>query len=251
MIKHIFAIPFTGKTPKSDTQTQEWYDFRADIFIKYTLESLKNQTDKSSLIWLQFRPQEIDNSTTEKIKKALDKSKLEYLMTFNGAIMKEDRAIWHNKDLIERTEKSLKQFKIKEKYVYETNLDSDDMVHKDFVKIIKSKKFKKNGALYCKEGYAYETSGRLADWHNPTANQNYTIMYPTEIFLDAKKHFEYQNGLDSHEQIPKKFDSEEMPKEMYCAIIHGTNVSTIWIHNFRGKEYYYNEEINKILSNFK
>ena len=253
MIKVIFSIPFTGKTPYSDNQTQTWYDFRAGIFEKYTLKSLENQTDKDFLIWLQFRPEEINNPTTKKIDKALKKSKLDYIMTFNGPIMKEDRATWHNQDLIERAEKSLKELepKVKEfNYIYETNLDSDDMVYKDFVKVLKQEPFRERGALYQKDGFIYEISGRLAFWHNPISQQNYTIMYPVDIFLDAKKHFEYQNGLDSHEQIPEKFNAKEMPKGFYCAIIHGTNISTVWGHPFMGQEIFYEEEKESILKDF-
>lgn len=265
-MKLIFSIPFTGKTPTSDNQSQEWYKFRAGIFEEYTLESLKNQTDKDFLIWLQFRPEDEDSLITAKIKKALKESGLEYLMTFNGAIMKEDRATWHNKDLIERAEKSLKEMarfcgggsssivsdeKYEDvKYIYETNLDSDDMLHKDFVKTVKSKPFREHGALYCRDGYVYEISERLAKWYNPTANQNYTIMYPIEIYFDAKKHFKYQNGLSSHEQVPELFEAEELPKGMYCSIISGTNISTVWSHPFQKDEIYYEDEKSEILKDF-
>jgi len=252
MVKYIFNCPFTGKgNIGNGFRGQDWYDLRAKIFNENTLKSLMNQSDKDFLLWLQFRPKEKKNPTTQKIENALKKSGLEYVMTFNGIMMYDDRGTEHNKNLVERTAKSLKSIEIEAEYVYETNLDSDDMLHRDFVRIVKSEPFRNQGALYCKEGYVYEMSGRLADWYNPTANQNYTIMYPTHIYLDAKKHYEYQNGLQSHEQIPKKFDSEEMPEDMYCSLIHGTNISTKWGHQFQGKEYYYELDKQQILNNFK
>jgi Putative rhamnosyl transferase len=252
MNKIIFAIPFTGKTPNSDTQTQEWFDFRAEIFKDFTLKSLENQTDKDFLLWLQFKATDEDNSTVEKIKEALDKSGLQYKMTFQSPIMMEDKATWHNEDLIERAEKSLKQLEpIKEDYVIEVGLDSDDMVHKTFVEILKGKEWSERKAFYMHKGYAYSIDGRMSKWNNRFSMSIYAIMYPTEIFLDAKKHFEYQEGFNSHEQIPIKFLAELLPDGLYCSVIHGTNISTVWGHPYQGEEIFYSDEIEDILKQFK
>lgn len=248
--KLIFSVCFTGKGLHNGFRGMDWYDLRADIFNDQVIASLKNQSDKDFLVWLQFRPQEKGNPITKRIEQALKKSGLEYVMTFDGIMMHDDRGVEHNIDLVKRFNKSVKKLKIKEDYIYEANLDSDDLIDMDYVKIIKSKPFKKHGALYCKKGYAYRIGGQLADWHNPISNQNYTIMYPRDIFLDGKKHFKYQNGLHTHEQIPELFDAEELPDNMYCAIIHGTNISTVWEHPFKGEEYFYDNIIKQILTNF-
>lgn len=253
MTKIIFSIPFTGKTPHGDGFTSQiWYEFRAGIFKEYTLKSLINQTDKDFLLWLQFRPQEIDNKTTQNIRNSLNKSKIEYVMTFNGPIMMEDKATWHNKNLIERASKSLKELEpIKEDYVIEVGLDSDDMVHKKFIELLKDSVPKKHGAYYMKRGFVYSIDGKLADWINPESMSIYAITYPTKIFLDAEKHFEHQRGFNTHEQIPKLFDAELLPDGMFCSTIHGTNISTVWGHPFMGKEYFYDDEIQSILKDFK
>ena len=252
MQKIIFSIPFTGKTPNSETQTQQWFDFRANVFEEYTLKSLMNQTDKDFLIWIQFKPSDKNNKATIKIRKALNKSKLEYVMTFNGPIMMEDKATWHNKDLIERATKSLKELEpIKEDYVVLVGLDSDDMVHAKFVEVLKEKTPRKHGAYYMTKGFVYSMDGRLSEWENPESMSIYAVVYPTDIFLDAKKHFEHQRGLNTHEQIPKLFDAEKLPDGLYCATIHGTNISTVWGHPFMGKEYYYADEVESIIKDFK
>src|SRR3990167_10218549 len=127
MVKHIFQIPFTGKTPKGDTMTQEWFDKRADLFEKYTVPSLKKQTSKDFYVWVTFRPEDATNPTTERILKALDG--LKAIATFNGTMFTEDRATWHNEDLPERLAKTLPYigtFLESADYIYETNLDSDD-----------------------------------------------------------------------------------------------------------------------------
>ena len=254
MTKIIFSIPFTGKTPKGDNQTQEWFDFRAKIFQDYTLKSFKNQTDQNLFIWLQFRPQDRTNFTTLKIADFLKDSLLNYTMTFDGPIMMEDRATWHNHDLLERAKKSLETLKktitFEEDYVISVGIDSDDMVDRKFVEILRNKTPKEHGAYYTKKGFVYDVVGRLADWHNPTSMSIYAITYPTKIFLDAEKHFKHQNGLSSHEQIPKLFDAELLPDNLYCATIHGDNISTVWNHPFMGREYFIDSDIKTILNNF-
>ena len=248
MIKHIFYCPFTGKTPRSDTQSQEWYDKRAKLFEKYTLESLKKQTRKDFIFWASFRPQEIDNPTTKKIEKALKKAEINYILTFNGSMMTEDRALWHNFDLKERLNSALPKLRKLingADYIYETNLDSDDTVHHTFSEVVQEKEFKHQGALYMTNGYSYNTDDILSEWHNPESNQNYTVMFPVNTYFDAEKRLEYLKGLKTHEEIPTLFDAEKLPDGLYCTIIHGSNISTVWSHPFRG------EIVDKsILNNF-
>lgn len=236
MIKHIFYTTVTGRGKFDGFRGQEWYDYRLEIFKNYTLKSLLSQTDKDFTLWMSFRPQEIDNPTTEKIEKAIREAGINYVLTFDGMIMYDDRSD-RNSNLIERTANSLLLLEpIEEDYVYETHFDSDDMVSKNFVKLVKSYPFKERGALYMKDGYVLNTDGRVAEWHNPTSQQNYTIMYPRKIYLDPFDRYKYQNGLHTHEEIPSKFNAEELPKGMYCSVIHGKNISTIWGHPFMGKE---------------
>ena len=236
MIKHIFYTTMTGRGLYEGFRGQDWYDYRLGIFKNYTLKSLIGQTDKDFTLWMSFRPQEIDNPTTKKFEEAINDSGINYVLTFDGMIMYDDRSN-RNIDLVERTKKSLKLLEpITEEYIYETHFDSDDTVSNNFVEVVKSYPFKGRGALYMKDGYVYNTDGRIAKWHNPYSQQNYTIMYPRDIYLDAEKRYEYQNGLHSHEEIPKKFNAEELPKGMYCTVVHGKNISTVWDHPYRGKE---------------
>jgi hypothetical protein len=253
MIKHIFYCPFTGKGLYQGFRGQDWYNLRADIFEKYVIPSLKNQTKKNFGLWVSFRPEEKENPTTKKIEKALQESGLEYIMTFNGIMMTDDRGVEHNVDLEERLEKTLPEVSKlvgDADFVYETNLDSDDLVHGTFSEVVQGKEFEPGGALYMKDGYAYNIKDRLAEWHNPYANQNYTIMFPKDYYLSAKDRLIYLHGLKTHEEVPTRFSSEELPSGLYCAIIHGTNISTVWGHPFMGKEIYNEDEKDFILKNF-
>jgi hypothetical protein len=246
----VFQTTFTGRGKFDGFRGQQWYSHRAEIFKEYTVECLKNQTDKDFIWWLCFRPQEKENPVTNKIINTLDKSKLNYVITFDGQIMYDDRAEENNKTLIERTKLSLKSIPIKTDYIYEVHFDSDDMVHRKFVETIKDKPFKERGALFMRDGYVYDPAGKMAKWYNPKAQQNYVIMYPKDIYLDAEKRYEYQNGFKSHEDIPDKFNAEELPVGMYCSLIHGLNISTIWNHPFMGEEIYYQDEVEFVLKQF-
>jgi|TARA_Y100000310_G_scaffold312222_1_gene359300 hypothetical protein len=253
-IKHIFQVPFTGKTPNGDGFTsQAWYDKRASLFERFTIPSLKNQTRKDFLLWVTFRPEELFNKTTKKIARVLSESKIDNIMSFNGTMFTEDRAVWHNVDLKERLAVCLSEVKKMvgdATHIYETNLDSDDMVHRDFSKTVQERKYKKHGALYMGKGFAYNTQGRVADWNNPTSNQNYTIMFPATEYFDPEKRLKYLKGFKSHEEIPELFKAERLPDGMYCTVIHGDNISTVWQHPFREKEYVYEDEQRAILKEF-
>jgi hypothetical protein len=249
----VISTPFTGKTPHGNGfKGQDWFDFRAHLYVNFCVKNLAKQTDKDFLVWLQFRTQEKTNETTHKIESALKDAGLKYVITYNGPIMMEDRATWHNDDLIERSVKSLAVLgeHITDEWVCEINLDSDDMVASDFVETIKKYPPKDRGAFYMQQGYVYSIEDRLATWHNPTSMSIYAIVYPTKIFLDAKEHFEYQKGFNSHEQIPDKFDAQLLPDGMYCALVHGNNISTTWGHQFMGKEFYFEKEKRQILNKF-
>jgi hypothetical protein len=254
--KVIFSIPFTGKMPFKDVdgdegfKSQHWFCHRSDIFEDYTLKSLANQTDKDFLVWLQFRPKEKTNPVLKKIKRVMRESGLNFICTFNGVILREDKAHWHNEDLLERAEKSLSQLgEIKEDSVIEVGLDSDDMVISNFVEYIK--KEEEAEAYYMRGGYVYSTDGRLSEWYNPESMSIYAIRYSTEVFLNAKKHFEYQKGFSSHEQIPRIFKAKQLPDGMYCATTHGQNISTVWEHPFREQEIYSETQKKQILRQFK
>lgn len=253
MPKVIYATPFTGKTPWGDGfRGQPWYEYRYKIWKDNTLKSLVNQTDKDFLWWLQFRAQEKNNPVTKQIEEDLKNSGLQYIMTFYGPIQMEDKAIWHNIDLLERAEKSLKELpEIKDDWVIEVTIDSDDMVHQKFTEHLKSREIKERKAFFMRKGFMVTNEGKLADWKNPESMSLYAIVYPKKFFLDGRLHFYYQRGLDSHEQIPSKFEAEELPEGMFCCVFHKQNISTIWEHPFRGKEYFYSDEIESILKQFK
>lgn len=249
-MKVIFYVPFTGKRTETGFKGQEWYDWRYKIFKNYTLQSLVAQTDKNFFLWLTFRPEEKTNPTTKKIEKAVKETGIDYKMTFHGINFIDDMQPERNKDLEERYAKMIKEIPHFEEEIYEVMLDSDDMLHKDYVMEIKKKPFKERGAVNLREGYIYDpVNDRLARWTTPTCNQNYMIMFPNNVYYNAKKRLEYLKGLESHEQVPVLFNAEEMVG-MFCSATHGQNMSTVWGHQFMGEEIYDENVKQGVLSYF-
>ena len=58
MIAHLISVPFTGLGLHGGYRGDSWFKYRVEVFKKYTLPSLMNQTNKDFTIWLQFRPEE-------------------------------------------------------------------------------------------------------------------------------------------------------------------------------------------------
>ena len=251
-IKHLIYIPFTG-LGRIDFRGQEWFRYRKDIFRDYSVKSLANQSEKNFTLWVSFRPEDKDNPVVLQIAEDITNAKLDFVFTFDGVMMFDDRGTHHNKDLEQRMEKSLNTLKdeIKDaKWVFQTDLGSDDMLEQDAVKEIQRENPRPKGATYYLNGYIFNTqTGQVADWNRKSACSKYTIIYPVETFLNAKKHLEYVKGLESHEFVPLIFDATRLSDKKYACTVHGANISTSWNNPERGKEYE-GKDKNKIMKLF-
>ena len=121
-------------------------------------------------------------------------------------------------------------------WIYLTRLDSDDMLHKDFVAEI-HKVNPKIGAICLKHGYCYnKNTDYLAEWKPSTNPPFHTIMFPADIFFNAERHLNYYGDFKSHEDIPRLFPPVYLKDGLYCVLVHSreNQISTIWNHKFRG-----------------
>jgi len=251
---HYIMIPFTGLGLMNGFRGQDWFDYRAQIFKDYTLKSFANQTCKDFTLWISFRPEEKDNPTTKKIEQYIKDAGVKYVFTFDGLMFYDDRAPEKNATWEQRLEKSLKVIggqDSSDKYVYLTIFGSDDMFREDAVELIQKQEPEVRKALYNRKGYVYDVvNKRLADWYNPYCIGNYTLIYPHYAFYNAKQHILYQDKLTTHEEVPKLFDAVELGEDLYCCCVHGKNISTLWQHDFKGREYYYDDEKKELLAKF-
>lgn len=254
---HLIYIPFRGVG--IDLRGDAWFKERIEIFKKYTLASLKNQSNQNFVLWLSFRPQDESNPLIKEITLAIRAAGLRWVLTFDGLMYHDDKftdKIWpkirnvgriirhswrtksfeffwpslkeirdnKNRTLQYRLAHSLYTFRkyfIGADYVIMSRIDSDDMYHREFVdRIQKFGAF--NGAVVCKKGFIYnDSTDEMAEWIPKTNPPFHTIIFGTGVFFDAEKHIDYYNGYQSHEDAAKVFPNiAVMPDYSYCVLTH-------------------------------
>lgn len=254
-INHLVYIPFTGLGRYNDGFIgQKWYEYREKIFKKYTLQSLSNQTNRNFTLWISFRPEEKDNPVTKLIEEDIKATGLKYILTFDGIAMWDDRGVWHNTDLEERLQRSVDVIKGQispSEWIFKTDCGSDDMLTSEAIDEIQKEEPRDNGATYYLKGYVInDVTEKVADWNRKNSCSKYTVMFPWDVFFDAKQHMEYYcKKLKSHEYVPLVYDATRLPDNRYGAVIHEGNLGTIWDCPLKGDEYQ-GEEKNKILKKF-
>lgn len=88
---HIIYIPFRGVGIYDNFRSDEWVRERIEIFNKYTLNSLKNQTNKDFVLWISLRPKDYLHSNYDKLFKYLNGSGLKYVVTYHGLMYWDDK----------------------------------------------------------------------------------------------------------------------------------------------------------------
>lgn len=192
---HLIYIPFSGVGLHGGFRGDKWFRHRVDIFKRFTLKSLANQTSKNFAIWCSFRPEEATNPLIDELAKAIGETGLKYVFTFNGLMYHDDkfstytlktklrnllqmiwdgyntgewkspremwRYTWENKNtsLLARLTASIGEltrvFSSRYEWVYLTRIDSDDMFHKNVVELIQTHQPAYKKALVFDKGYMY------------------------------------------------------------------------------------------------
>jgi hypothetical protein len=251
---HFLYCPFSGLGKYDKQRTTEYWDYRVKIFEKFTLPSLLNQSNKNWTLWISFRPQDKNAEFVVTLAHILSDSQVSYVFTFNGIAMWDDRGLENNDTLLERTKLNIEELKpfIKDDWVYITSIGSDDMLAKDAVAEIQKQEPQAKKALYFLSGFIFDSrTEQLADWNRDTPCSKYTVIYPKEVILDAQKWWDYEYScLKSHEYITTCYTAIQLPDRLYACVVHGANISTDWLHKFRGAEHFQEEDKKEILSRF-
>ena len=246
---HLCYIPFTGLGLKGGYRGDDWFRYRIELFKNYTLKSLLNQTCRDFVIWISFRPEEKENPITKDFAAYMDKTGQPYIFTFHGLCFYDDK-FKDEENLLRRLKATLPELKLeKTQYIFETLQPSDDVYHLNAIKTIQEQQ-SRQGAMVHQKGLIWnKQTQRLADWQPLTCPPFYTIIYPSEVFFDPQKHYDFVKGFKSHEDIPKLFDCVRLPDHGYCVLVHSKNISTNWYNPFRGKVYSW-EKGKEILKQF-
>ncbi|WP_165452418.1 glycosyltransferase [Paenibacillus thalictri] len=182
--------------------TQEWIDYRMSIFMKFTFQSLKKQTNPHFTALIQYA----DDSVNQ-IRKALEK--YEPLPSHIQFIPRSHfhEFICHHINGYE--------------YFYFVRLDCDDTYHKSLIQQLSDYQPKKTTcALINQSGYLYDfTRNRVVPVYFPSP-PFYTLIYKTQDYLKEQKLFAGGHGAViklNHEILSKSGNRN------YMIVVHKRN----------------------------
>lgn len=191
--------------------------------------------------WVSWRPQEKTNPLVIEFKKTLDRMRgLTTVFTFNGLCFWDDKYPDHIAS--ERLKRSLSMTLPKlsglvgdSKWVYLTIQPSDDIYCVNAVESLHSVKPEEK-AIGWKKGYVMNYATKEVAEYNPDTLPPFTtIIFPTETFLDPIKHYKYIGPYKSHEYVKDHLKLETLEGRGFMVGTHGYNISTTYVHPYRGR----------------
>lgn len=243
-MKHLMYTPFTGLGLYGGYRGKRWLRNRIHIFKQFVVPSLQSQTKKDFTLWISWRFEDRQNELVRELAEWLGiNTNLKFIFTYSGVCFWDDKyapdlARKRLAEAIHGAVPALTEEIGQEEDVLVTIQPSDDCYSSDTVERIQSlfEKYEWAQAVAYKRGYVMDyTSHRIAEW-NPTTNPPfYTIKFKRKTFLDPHSHVEYA-GIESHEYLPTKLQTLEMPERGFLVGTHGENISTIFEHPFKGTE---------------
>lgn len=208
----IIGINFNSMKKSNQRLTRDWIEKRIDIFQKYTLRSLKNQTNQSFITLLRY-----DEESEDIIFKVL--SKYEKLPDNIRFVRNRD----YNRNIIENIKDS-------EKF-YLVRLDSDDMYRDNFIQQLYNYKEKEGTkVLINQRGFIYDVlTDRLGLWEH-FSPPFYTQIFDTKAFLkDGYSSYKLPGGHTAMINLPH----EILPEGNFMIVVHSSNTLTNFDRRFR------------------
>lgn len=200
----IFNIPLNNLDPLSKIHVAldpNWIEKRIDIFMNYTLKSLKAQSSQDFMAYILYNP------TTEAII-------LNYLSRYP--------ALPPNVHFIPANlyTQYVNTYIKESLYLYEIELASDDLYHRDFVSYLKDyTPHSSTHILICQEGYIYSsTTDELAPYFNYSSSFN-CLIYSTKDFINGIRY--HYTGFEGAINLPHEF----IPWRTYINHSHAHNIT--------------------------
>lgn len=209
------------------SHTKEWIDYRMFIFNKFTLQSLKKQTNQNFLVLVRY-----DKKTTSLINNALC-----YFETLPPNIL----FISNNK-----YQSTIRKNILGYDYLYLVQLDCDDMYHKTFINQLHEYTPKKGTeVLINQNGYVYDSiNNRLGYWYHKSP-PFYTTINPVKDYLKGKR-----IAIGKYHALAIKYQHEIINKRNYTVLIHDKNTMNKF-DSYRVKNVIWDtDEISRILEDF-
>lgn len=222
----IIGIEFNSRA-NGISRTKEWIDYRMSIFNKFTLQSLKKQTNQDFLVLVRY---------AEKTKDLV-----QYALSKYPSLPKNIQFIENQKyeDIIRE---NLRGYQ----YLYLVRLDCDDVYHKTFINQLHEYKPKKDTrVLINQKGYVYDyINNRIGNWYY-VSPPFYTLIYKVGNYLAGER----IPILRGHCTVIKN-PHEIINKTNYCVIVHEKNLVNKFDNHRRGRIITDTQEIKAILKDF-
>jgi hypothetical protein len=208
--------------------SKEWIEYRIDIFMKYTLQSLKKQTNQNFTALIKYA-----SASEDLVLKTL--AKYEPLPD-NIRFIPRSRKIRNQKLLAAGSED-----------LFLVRLDCDDTYHKTFIQQLHDFNPKPDTiAVVNQAGYIYDsTTHRMASVTMPSPNF-YTWIYKTEDYFNGKRHI----APGGHKGvILNKYEILNPRKRNYMIVVHQQNTKNQKLlaqYDFETKR----SKVNAILNSF-
>lgn len=200
-------ILFNIKMPHLGNNTDsEWLDYRLDIFQRYTLRSLLNQSDSDLRIWMVCCPESED-----------------ILMPKVEAMRHKDSATMSNVDFVLDVEKACSHLEGNCEPIYFLKTDSDDLYHKSVVENVRQILGPLEGMpmLMFDDGYIYNISTRRLStyvrWSPPTI----AVKFDPDLFNVDNFRSRYICDLT---KVRSRFNPIIVSGRLVCCLDHEKNL---------------------------
>ncbi|MCM1989301.1 glycosyltransferase family A protein [Oceanirhabdus seepicola] len=201
---NVFEYKENVKTQGKEVKgfTKEWIENRIDIFMNYTLKSLKNQTNQNFLARVIYH-----HSTEKIVKQTL--AKYDELPNNVKFLTRKQ----YNQDILEVIKGH--------DYLYFVRLDSDDMYHKSYIQKLHDYQPKKETkALINQKGYVYDSiNNRLIEFFHKSP-PFFTFIFKVEEFLSGVRWYKTEHGHTGVIKLPH----EILQGRNYIFHAHNNNV---------------------------
>jgi hypothetical protein len=237
-IAHLIYVPFTGlgRIDRGD----KWLENRIRIFKRYVLRSLMNQTKKEFIIWVSWRPQDRYNQLVIDLLDAMNSLEgLRTVFTYDGLCFYDDK--YKDKEAKLRlfnnltdTLPVLKSYIDWADEIYMTINASDDMYINSAIETLQNTDFGECRAIGWTQGYIIDYATLdIAEYNPDTIPPFFTIKFPKDTFLDARRHCEWIGYYPSHEYI-NKIGFKSLEGRGFVVGAHGENISTTFNIPYKG-----------------
>lgn len=232
-------ILFNIKMPHLGNNTDpEWLDYRLEIFRRYTLKSLLNQTDSHFRIWMACL-EGSEDILAPKIEIAKKKDPMMDIVDF----------VFDEKSACDRIVDNAEP-------IYFLKLDSDDMYRKDTIK--KTRELLRHSkdislAMFC-NGFIYDMKTEKLHAFTRWSITTYAIFYPRRTFSHNSFH---KYCMCDQTKVRERFMPSIDMNRMVCCLDHEMNLHSdprrdgIEMQKRTGQEdNIVQEEIHEILKEF-